>query len=123
MPQHPPRGEHRQFRMGRGARGGAEDRGVLAACGVDEAVIEARLAGGALAPHACKLVGRYQAGVVIFPHAAGIGIDDVLEVGHALGERQQLVDLLFVLGEHQLGLAVAEKIGGLLIQHVAIETK
>ncbi|OIQ80851.1 hypothetical protein GALL_373940 [mine drainage metagenome] len=47
----------------------------------------------------------------------------MLEVGHAVGERQQLVDLLFVLGEHQLRLAVVQEIGGLLIQHVAIETK
>src|SRR5258708_22306035 len=34
--------------------------------------------------------------IIIFPHAARIGIDDVLEIGHAIGERQQLVDLLFV---------------------------
>ena len=40
---------------------------------------------------------------------------------HALGQRQQLVDLLLVLGEDELRLAVIEEIGGLLVQHVAIE--
>src|SRR6266404_2614270 len=40
---------------------------------------------------------------------------------HAIGKCQQLVDLLFVLGEYQFGFAVAEQIGGFLIEHVAIE--
>ena len=47
----------------------------------------------------------------------------MLEVGHALGQRQQLVDLFLVFGEHQLGFAVAQQIGGFLVQHVAIEAK
>ena len=109
--------------MRRGARGGAEDRDVLAAGLVHQLVVEAGLARGALAAHRRELVGFHQARVVIFPHAARIGIDDVLEVGHAVGERQQLVDLLFVLGEHQFGLAIAQEIGGFLIQHVAIEAE
>ena len=123
MPQHPPCGQHRQFRICRGARSGAEDRDVLAAGCVHQPVIEAGLARGAVAPHRGEPVGFHQSGVVIFPHAAGIGIDDVLEVGHAIGQRQQLVDLLFVLGEHQLGLAIAQEIGCFLIQHVAIEAE
>ncbi len=44
-------------------------------------------------------------------------------MGHALGQRQQLVDLLFVLGKYQSGLAIAEEIGGFLIEHVAIEAE
>ncbi len=47
----------------------------------------------------------------------------MLEVGRAIGQCQQLVDLLFILGEHQPGLAVAEQIGRFLIQHVAVEAK
>ena len=123
MPQHPAGGEHRELRIGRGARGGAEDRNVLALGGVDQPVVKAGLARGAVAAHCGELVGFHQARIVIFPHAARIGIDDVLEVGHAIGKRQQLVDLLFVLGEYQFGLAVAQEIGGFLIQHVAIEAK
>src|SRR5262249_12479860 len=42
---------------------------------------------------------------------------------HALGQREELVDLLLVLGEHQLGLAVIEEVGGFLVQHVAIEAE
>jgi hypothetical protein len=45
------------------------------------------------------------------------------QVGDAVGERQQLVDLLFVLGEHDSGFAIAQEIGGFLIQHVAIEAE
>ena len=47
----------------------------------------------------------------------------MLELRRAVGQRQQLVDLLFVLGEYQFGFAVAQEIGGFLIQHVAIEAK
>src|ERR1019366_2068981 len=81
------------------------------------------LADGAVAPHGGELVGGQQPGVVIFPHATRVGIDDVLEVGDAVGERQELVDLLFVLGEHQSGFAIAQEIGGFLVQHVAIEAE
>ena len=42
---------------------------------------------------------------------------------HAVAKRQQLVDLLFVLGEHQFGFAIAEQIGGFLVEHVAIEAE
>ena len=42
MPQHAPGGEHRQFRIGRGARCGAEDRDVLAFGGVDQSVVKRR---------------------------------------------------------------------------------
>ena len=45
----------------------------------------------------------------------------MLEVRHPVGQRQQLVDLFFVLGEYQSGFAVAQEIGGFLIQHVAIQ--
>ena len=109
--------------MGRRAGGGAEDRNVLAGGRIHQAVVETRLASGALAAQARELVGFHQPGVVIFPHAARIGIDDMLEIGHALGKRQQLVDLLFVLGEYQLGLAVTQEIGGFLIEHVAIQAE
>ena len=42
---------------------------------------------------------------------------------HAIGKREQLVDLLFVLDEHQFGFAVVEEIGRFLVQHVAIEAE
>ena len=45
----------------------------------------------------------------------------MLEVRHPFGQRQQLVDLLFILGEHQSGFAIAEQIGGFLVEHVAIK--
>ena len=47
----------------------------------------------------------------------------MLELRRALGQRQQLVDLLLVLGEHQFGLAIGQEIGGFLIQHVAVEAE
>ena len=90
---------------------------------VDQPVVKARLARGAVAPHRGELFGFHQARIVVFPHAARIGIDDVLEVGRAIGQRQQLVDLLLVFGEHQFGFAVAEQIGRFLVQHVAIKAE
>ena len=123
MSEHAPGRQHRQLGVGGRARGGAEDGDVLAAGRVDEPVVKAGLARGAVAPHRGQLLGFHQPRIVVFPHAARIGIDDVLEVGRAVGQRQQLVDLLFVLGEHQFGLAIAEQIGRFLIQHVAIEAE
>ena len=41
----------------------------------------------------------------------------------AVGEVEQLVDLFLVLGKDEARLAVAEQIGGFLVEHVAIEPK
>ena len=78
MPQHAAGGEHRQLRVRRGAGGGAEDGDVLALGGVHQLVVETGLARGAVAAQRCELVGLHQARVVVFPHAARIGINDVL---------------------------------------------
>ena len=115
--------QHRQLGVGRGARGGAEDGDILAACRIDQPVVKAGLARGAVATHRGELFRLHQARIVIFPHPARIGIDDVLEVGGAIGQRQQLVDLLLVFGEHQFRVAIAEQIGRFLVQHVAIKAK
>ena len=120
MFQHASGRQHRQLGIGRGARGGAEDRDIFALGGVDQPVVDVRLAQRAVAAHCSELFGLHQARVVIFPHAARIGIDDMFEVGRAVGQRQQLVDLLFVFGEHQPGVTVAEQIGRFLVQHVAV---
>ena len=42
---------------------------------------------------------------------------------HALGQRQELVDLFLVLCEHQPRFAVVEQIGRFLIQHVPVEAE
>ena len=46
-----------------------------------------------------------------------------LRFGTRSASAKQLVDLLLVLGEHQLGFAVAQEIGGFLVEHVAIEAE
>jgi len=76
-----------------------------------------------IAAHRHQLARLHQPRVVVFAHATWIGIDDVLEIRRALGEREQLVDLLFVLCEDEFCRAVAEQIGRFLVQHVAIETE
>ena len=45
----------------------------------------------------------------------------MFEVRHAVGQRQQLVDLLLILREYELRFAVVEEIGRLVIQHVAVK--
>ncbi len=101
MAQHAAGGEHRELRVGRGARCRAEDRAILALGRIDELVVEAGLARGALAAELGKLARLHQPRIVIFAHAARVGIDDVLQMRHAVGEIEQLVDLLLVLGEDQ----------------------
>ena len=78
MPQHAAGGEHRQLRIGRGAGGGAEDGDVLALGGVHQPVVQVGLARGAVAAQRCELVGLHQPRVVVFPHPARIGVNDVL---------------------------------------------
>ena len=121
MPQHPPGSEHRKLRIGCGAGGGAEDRNVFAAGRVDQPVVKIRHMGGTFTAHRGELVGFEQTRVVVFAHAARIGIDDVADRRDAVAQRQQLVDLLFVFGEYQSRLAIVEQIGGFLLQHVAIQ--
>ena len=47
----------------------------------------------------------------------------MLEVRRAIGQREQLVDLLLVFGEYQFGVTVAEKVGRFLVQHVAVKAE
>ncbi|MET4759780.1 hypothetical protein ABH970_000152 [Bradyrhizobium ottawaense] len=109
--------------MGRGARRRAEDRDVLALGGIDQPVVELRLPRGTGPAELGKALRRHQPGIVVFPHPARIGIDDVLQLRRAVGEGEQLVDLLLVLGEDELRLAIVEEIGSLLVQHVAIKSE
>ncbi len=115
--------QHGQLWVRRGARGGAEDRCRITAGGIDQPVIERRILGAEFAAKGGELVGFDQPGIVILPHAARVGIDDVFEVRGTLAKTQQLVDLLFVLGEHQLGFAVVEEIADLFFQRVAVHAK
>ena len=100
MPEHAAGREHCQFRIRRGAGGGAEDGYILALSGIHQSVIKIRLARRAVTAQARKLVGFHQTRVIVFPHPARIGVNDVLQIWHAIGERQQLVDLFLVLGEY-----------------------
>ena len=121
--QHAAGGQHGKFRMRCRAGGGAEDRDVLAFGCISELVVESWLARRAVAAHCRKPCCIHQPRIVIFSHAARIGIDDVLQVRHAVGKREQLVDLLLVFREDESRFAIVEKVGRLLIEHVAIETE
>ena len=121
MAEHAAGGEHRELRMRGGARRGAEDRDVFAPGRVHQPVVEFRFAYSARPAELGKRLRRHQPRIVIFPHAARIGIDDVLQSRHAVGKHKQLVDLLLVLGKDELRFAVVEKIGGFFVQHVAIK--
>ena len=123
MPEHAAGREHRELWMRRGAGRGAEDCNILGVGSIDQSIVERRFARGAVAAERRELVGFDQPRVVVFPHAARVGIDDVLQQRHPIAEREQLVDLLFILGEHQSGLAIAQQIGGFLVEHVAIEAE
>ena len=123
MSENAPGREHRELGMGRGARRGAEDRDVLALGRVHELVVEPGLARCAVAAHLCELARFHQPRIVVFSHAARIGIDDVLQVRRAVGQAQQLVDLFFVFGKRQPRFAIAEQIGGFLVQHIAVQAK
>ncbi len=123
MRQHAAGSEHRELRMRGRARGGAEDRDIFAARGIDEIVVERGLACGAFAAARHELFGRHQARVIVFAHAARIGIDDVPQRRRAVGQAQQFVDLFFVFGKDEFCLAVVEKVGGFFVEHVAIEAE
>ena len=123
MSEDAPGRQHRQLGIGRRAEVVQRIATSSPPGRVDQPVVQARLARRAVAPHRGELLGFHQARIVVFPHAARIGIDDVLEVRRAVGQRQQLVDLLLVFGEHQFRVAIAEQIGRFLVQHVAVKAE
>jgi hypothetical protein len=95
---------------------------VASGC-IDKLIVEIGLTRGAVAPHLREAVGFHKPGIIVFPHAARIAVDDVFQRGDAAGEGQQLVDLFFVFGEHYLRFAVVQEVGGFFVEHVAVEPK
>ena len=123
MAEHAARRQHGELGVRRGARCRAENGDVIAFGRVHQLIVKLRLARGAVAAHLRQLVSVEQAWIAVFAHSARIGIDDVLEVRRAVAKFEQLVDLLFVLGEDDLGFAVSQQIQHFLGQRLAVHAE
>jgi hypothetical protein len=70
-----------------------------------------------------ELGKRHQPRVVVFPHAARIGVADPLQARCALADREQLVDLLLVLSQHHRGARMREQTGDLVVERIAVDAE
>ena len=106
-----------------GAGSGAQHRHRIAVALGDQAVVEVGIGRQGRLALGVEGVDGDQARIVVFAHAARVGIDDVPDRRHPVAEAQDLVDLLLVLGHHQLGAGMGHQIGDLLVQGVAIHAQ
>jgi hypothetical protein len=123
MPQQALRRQHGDLRMRGGPGRRAQDGDGIALRRIDETIVELGLARRALAALDGEVGGRDQARVGIFPHAARVRIDDVLQVRHPLAQADELLHLLLVLGKDDPGAGRGEQIGHLLVERVAIHAQ
>ena len=72
------------------------------------------------APGRLHLVERFERRRRIVPHAARIVIDDQVEIGQPRPQRQDLVDLLLVLGHDHPDFGVVQHIGHLARDRVLV---
>ncbi len=115
--------QHRQFRIGGGARGGAENGDILRPPGGDQFVVETGLLGIELVPQPHQLGVAEQPRVVVLAHAARIAVDDMLDAGALLGDLQHLVDLFLVLGDDDLRSGVVDQVGDLLVEGILVDAE
>ena len=112
--------EHRELGVGGRARGRAQHRDVVAAPRRDrrfEALDRDALAA------LDQLRAVQQSRVLVFAHAALIVVDDPAQARQLVRDLQDLVRLLLVLDERELGLGVAEQIGDLFRQRVLVDAE
>ncbi len=62
-----------------------------------------------------------QAGVVVFPQAARVEVDDVFEAVQRILHVEDLVDLLLIAGDDEAGAAMVEDVGDLVADRVLVE--
>ena len=112
--------QHRELGLRGRARGRAQ-HGDLVALALRHDLGEA-LGGQGLAG-LDQLRATEQPGIVVFPHAALVVEHDPAQLRQLVRDLEQLVDLLLVLGEHQLGLGVVEQVGDLLAQRILVDAE
>ena len=74
-----------------------------------------------LAPDLLNLLEIHQHGVVVLPHAAGVPIDDLPEIGDLVANLDDLVHLLLVLAHDIDRVRILEDVLNLRRGHVRIE--
>ncbi len=123
VPQEAAMRQHRQLRIGGGARGRAQDGDVVGLHVVDHAVVARAVALVRRRAQRLQIRQKHEARVVVLPHAARIAVDDLLDRGHPVLEIEELVDLLLVLGDHDAAARVIDEIGDLALQRVAVDAE
>ena len=103
-------GQHRPFRVARRAGGVGEQHNILGRALFDRPLHIALVGGAERAAGCLHLVERFEEVQVVIADPARVVVDDQLEMRQPLAQRQDLVDLLLVLGDHDPGLRMVEDI-------------
>ena len=114
---------HRQLGPRRGAGRGAQDGHVLAAPRRHLPVVEFGVPGVRFLAEAVKLGDVHETRVLVLAHAARIAIDDVADARRLVDQVEQLVHLLLVLGDDDLGLGVVDQVADLVAHGVLVDAQ
>ena len=102
--------EHGPLGEAGGARGVGDDGHVLGA-GLLHLLLEVvGVLGIELPPHLLHLGQAQEPGVAVVAHPFGVVVDDLLHVGQLLPQGEELVHLLLVFGQDELGLRVVDDV-------------
>jgi len=85
--------------------------------------VQAGIAPAQPVAQAHQLLLADQPRIGVLTHAARIVVDDVPDAGAALGDLEDLVDLLLVLAHHQLHLGVVDQVLDLLVERILINAE
>ena len=115
--------KHGQLGIGRRPRGRAEDGDIASLPCRHQFLVKVGMLMGDGVAAAAEVVETHQAGIVVLAQAAGVAVDDVFDAGTALGQLQDLVDLLLILGDDDAGPGVVDEVGDLLVEGILIEAE
>src|SRR5581483_936900 len=120
MPDQPSGRERGALRMSGRPRGGAKDDGFVARRSLHKRLVEPWLLAGELFAEPVELRQWHEARIAVLLHAARVAVNDALHVLQAFPQAEQLVDLLFVLGQDHGGVGEVEQVRRLLIERVPV---
>ncbi len=105
--------QHHSLGVAGGSRGVGEQRHVGGQAPVDLAVEIARLRRAELAARSLHPLEGFERRRRVMPHAARVVVDNEVEVRQPGAQRQDLVDLLLVLGDDDPDLGMVQHVGHL----------
>ena len=123
MFKHWPGLQHGQLRIGSRTRCRAENRYIFRFSMVDQLHIELGLLFVEFLSTGHQVKMAHQSGIFILAHTARIAVNDMLHTWTFFSDLKNLIDLLFILGDDDLGASIVDQVGNLLIERILVDAE